>query len=332
MATRATPTIRRHLGRAKRRAHRLLRELSGASRLERQLDEVRFAVGALQADLRGHFDPPGAVSDAEFKVFSQWGEDGIIQHLVRAVPITDTTFVEIGVGDYRESNTRFLAMHDNWRGSIIDLGTAHKDFLATSGMGWRWSIEAISAQVTAENVNELISSTGVTGDIGLLSIDIDGVDYWIWNAISVVDPRIVVIEFNSLFGPDLPVTVPYDSHISAHAAHHSGQYIGASLAALHQLGTAKGYQLVGVGMNGVNAFFVRRDVGAELEALSPDKAYVASRFRTTRDQSGTLTYRGDFDVLLRSMGTLPLVDLRDGAIKQVTELFPESPRSTLHHG
>jgi hypothetical protein len=84
------------------------------------------------------------VRDAEFRVFSQFGEDGIIQFLTHRLAPPDT-FVEIGVADYAESNTRFLAMKDNWRGVIFNAGTAHIEFLRTSEMAWRYSIDAVSS-------------------------------------------------------------------------------------------------------------------------------------------------------------------------------------------
>ena len=193
-------------------------------------------------------------------MFSQFGEDGILQFLLAHVPIERESFVEFGVEDYSEANTRFLLIHDHWRGLIMDGSASAMAGVRASSLAWRHHLTAVDVWVTAENINQLLSDNGCSGDIGLLSIDVDGVDYWIWKAIEVVQPRIVVCEYNALFGPTAEVTVPYDPAFSRSAAHHSWLFFGASLGALARLAEAKGYQLVGVNAAGNNAFFVRKDV------------------------------------------------------------------------
>lgn len=274
--------------------------------VQARIDGLRFSMGTMESRLAGLLPEPQHLRDAEFKVFSQWGEDGILQYLVSRLSPPDV-FIEIGVGDYSESNTRFLAMRNNWRGVIINGGTAHADFLRRSEMAWRWSIAPVSAFVTAENVDDLILQADVKGDVGVLSIDIDGVDYWVWQAISVVSPWIVVIEYNSAFGPDKAVTVPYRPDFMASKAHHTGLFLGASLPALHHLGAALGYRLAGVGSNGVNAFFVRDDVAGDLWNLAPEAAFVRSRVRIARGIDGGLSYTGDDHAqLLYSMRDMEL--------------------------
>ena len=120
---------------------------------------------------------PMTLREAEFGIFSQWGEDGIIQYLVGRVPIERKAFVEIGVEDYRECNTRFLLCNNNWEGLIVDSGTAHLRTLEEEGLRWRYGIDGVSRWVTSDNVNGILEEAGMTGDIGLLSLDIDGVDY-----------------------------------------------------------------------------------------------------------------------------------------------------------
>lgn len=291
------------------------------SRIDRQMDDIRVAIGHLEVRLLRQLEGPRSLREVEFKVFSQWGEDGIIQYLIRAVETPGTTFVEIGVGDYRESNTRFLAVNDNWRGLIIDSGTAHKDFLRGGETGWRYGIDAVSSFVTRDNVNDVIGAAGIGGDVGLLSIDVDGVDYWLWEAIDRIEPRIVIVEFNSILGPDLQVTVPYEATFAAQAAHYSGQYFGASLAALVSLGSCKGYQLVGVGSSGVNAFFVRRDVAGALPDLSAAEAYVPIRARTSRSHRGELTFVNDHRDMLRLIRNKQLMRIDSGKLESVADLY-----------
>ena len=261
---------------------RRLETLTGRG-ADRELDQVRYAIGSLEARIAGQGPKPQTLHDTEFRAFSQFGEDGAIQYLVRQLPGIPTTFVEVGVQDYRESNTRFLAMHDNWAGLAIDGGTAHLDFIRGGETGWRWAVDPVSVFVTAENINQVIAGHGMSGEIGLLSIDVDGVDYWLWDAVSVVRPWIVVVEFNSYFGAEAAVTVPYRRDFDARTAHFSWIYQGASLAALHHLARRKSYRLVGVTSTGINAFFVRDDVAGDLRDLTPEQAYVRTRVRTARD-------------------------------------------------
>ncbi|GAA3813637.1 hypothetical protein GCM10022206_60240 [Streptomyces chiangmaiensis] len=289
--------------------------------VQARIDELRFLMGTMESRLASLLPEPQHLRDTEFKVFSQWGEDGILQYLVSRLSPPDV-FIEIGVGDYSESNTRFLAMKGNWRGVILNGGTAHIDFLRRSEMAWRWSITPVSAFVTAENIDDLILQADVKGDIGVLSIDIDGVDYWVWRAISVVSPWIVVIEYNSAFGSEKAVTVPYRPDFMASKAHYTGLFLGASLPALHHLGAALGYRFVGVGSNGVNAFFVRDDVAGNLWNLSPEAAFVRSRVRIARGIDGELSYTGDDHTqLLYSMRDLELYLVHEQRNVSVAEAF-----------
>jgi hypothetical protein len=229
--------------------------------------------------------------EAEFRVFSQWGEDGILQHLLRHVHISRNIFVEFGVENYTESNTRFLVMNNNWAGLVIDGNSNNIDFIKNDDIYWRHNLKAEHAFITRENINELIRRNGISGEIGLLSIDIDGNDYWVWEAIDVVLPSVVVIEYNSRFGPKRAVTVPYDAGFVQLAAHHSGLYFGASLAALCLLGKRKGYSLVGCNTAGNNAFFVRTELKpSALPELTAAESFVAAQFRQARNAHGALVF------------------------------------------
>jgi hypothetical protein len=132
-------------------------------------------------------------------------------------------------------------------------------------------VTALHAWVTRENVNELIASHGFDGEIDFFSLDLDGVDYWIWDAMTACSPRVVVLEYNSMFGPSRAVTVPYDPAFDR-SRHHT-MYFGASLAAWTVLAAAKGYRLVAVEPAGINAFFLRNDVAPQIPACDPRSAY-----------------------------------------------------------
>ena len=229
---------------------------------------------------------------AEFKVFSQFGDDGILQYLIHETRPEHRTFIEFGVEDYREANTRFLLMNNNWRGLIIDGSQEAMEAVRRDVLHWRFDLTAVGAFITRENINQLFSENGFRGEIGLLSIDIDGNDYWIWEQIDVVQPVIVTIEYNSVFGSQHAVTIPYDPAFFRTSAHYSNLYWGASLRALCLLAEKKGYAFVGSNSNGNNAHFVRKERLGRIPALSPEKGYVESKYRESRDQQGNLTYLG----------------------------------------
>jgi len=228
-----------------------------------------------------------------FKVFSQWDEDGIIQYLVSHLPIQNKTFIEFGVEDYEESNTRFLLLKDHWQGMVLDASESDIRFIQRDRIYWEFDLQAKCAWITKENIDSLLRGAGFSEDVGLLSIDIDGNEYWIWEAIQSIRPRIVIVEYNSLFGLQ-PVSVPYKENFHKLSAHYSGLYYGCSLAALHHLAKKKGYVLVGTNVWGHNAFFIRSDVASEFKGLVPEAVYVPSTYRDSRDLAGNLTFlRGE---------------------------------------
>jgi len=300
-----------------------LRETSPArfarklSQLHAQLERLQLAVGRLEERI-GPRDRDDFTSH-ELSVFSQWGEDGLIAYLVSRVQIDDPSFVEFGVEDYREANTRYLLMTRNWRGLVIDGSPANVSAIKADDISWRFELTARCAFVTRDNINALIAEAGFRGDLGLLSVDIDGNDYWVWQAIDVVQPRIVVAEYNSLWGPDRKVTVPYDPEFVRGRKHYSNLYYGASLAALEQLGRTKGYSLVGGNSAGNNAFFVRDDVLGSLPVVPARRAYRQARFREARDRDGSLTF-ATFSQRLAEVAQLPLHDLDAGSEVSVESL------------
>ena len=262
-----------------------------------------------------------SLREAEFKVFSQFGDDGIIQYLIhRLAPLPDS-FVEFGVENYRESNTRFLLLNNNWRGLVMDSDAASIDHIQHDEIYWRHTLTARRAFVTRDNIDDLLKEAGFLGEVGLLSIDIDGNDYWVWEKLTAINPVIVIVEYNSIFGSDLAVTIPYHPNFARHQAHYSGQFWGASLTALTQLAEKKGYSPVGCNSAGNNAYFVRKDKINNLPVLTAKEAFVDARFRDSRDKTGKLNYLtgaqrfqaiADLEVYdLRQNRTVPLISLRN---------------------
>lgn len=227
--------------------------------------------------------------DYEFKVFSQFGDDGIIQFLIRRHGIDVKKFVEFGVENYREANTRFLLLNNNWKGLVMDGSEKNILQIRDESLYWTHNITAVTQFITAANINQIISENGFAGETGILHIDIDGNDYWIWKELQVTSPQLIIMEYNAVFGLN-PWTVPYDESFYRTEKHHSNLYFGASLAALNKLADEKGYSLVGCNSAGNNAYFVRNDKLNGIKKRTLEEAYRASEFRESRDVNGKLTF------------------------------------------
>jgi hypothetical protein len=256
------------------------------------------------------------IQKAEFKVFSQWGDDGIIHFLANYLDIDEKRFVEFGVENYTECNTRFLLVNDNWSGLIMDGSNENMDSVRKEDIYWRHDLSAIGSFVTAENINQLLSSNGFKGELGLLHIDIDGNDYWVWKAIDVVNPVIVIIEYNSIFGFDKPWTVPYDPAFIRVKAHYSNLFYGTSLLSAYDLAKEKGYSFIGCNSNGNNAYFVRNDKLKELKVRTPHDGYVLSKFSESRDKGGALTFLKK-DERLELLKGLEVYNTRQNLIEKI---------------
>ena len=264
-------------------------------------------------------ETPLPLRETEFKVFSQFGDDGIIQYLIHQLRPVPDSFVEFGVENYRESNTRFLLVNNNWRGLVMDGSEDCIRYIQKDEIYWRHTLIARHAFIDRDNINALLRQAGFTGEIGLLSIDIDGNDYWVWDKIDIVEPVIVIVEYNSIFGPDLAVTIPYDPKFDRHRAHFSGQFWGASLPALTLLAQRKGYSLVGCNSAGNNAYFVRNDKIDKLPVLSPREAFVDARFRDSRDEKGNLTFRTGRE-RFKEIEALSVYDLQQDKLAPLSSL------------
>ena len=228
---------------------------------------------AAHPDLVGGGDPVARLRRTEARVYSQNGEDGVIAHLLSRVGTGDRRFVEFGVEDGSECNTANLALTFGWRGLQLEADAADAA-RARSFYEGRADVRVAEARVTPRNIDELLREHGFDGEIDVLSVDIDGNDYWVWRALEAARPRVVVVEYNAVFGSERSITVPYVERRSPYDVHPSGWYHGASLTALARLGEQKGYVLAGAESRGVNAFFVRRDVAeGKIDAVSPGAAF-----------------------------------------------------------
>lgn len=215
----------------------------------------------------------------EFKIYSQSGEDGTLMGILSRVGTTNKKFMEIGIGNGDECNTANLSINHGWSGFLVD-GDEQQVQNARHFYRYCPNVRVEQCFVTTDNINELLISHRVTGEIDVMSLDIDGNDYWILEKLNVLHPRIVILEYNPTFGPERSVTVPYDPEFYRMNYHKSGYYHGASLTALTKLMSERGYILIGCDSNGYNSFFVRKDVaeGIFLE-VPPRLAYYPAKPR-----------------------------------------------------
>lgn len=212
-----------------------------------------------------------------FKNFSQTDEDGILLYIFSIIGSTNQKCIEICAGDGIECNTANLIIHHGWTGLLIDGDKKNvlngEQFYRTHPNTRIFPPRFLHAWITRENINQIIQVNGYEGDIDLLSIDIDGMDYWIWDAIEAVKPRVVVIEYQDILGPEKSLTVPYKADFNAYIYPTTAgmpNFCGASLPALVKLGRKKGYRLVGCNRYGYNAFFIKDSL--EKEKLAEIKA------------------------------------------------------------
>jgi hypothetical protein len=285
--------------------------LQGSDAHERTL-ELLGAFLAQQVAIKQHVS---SLHDVEFRVYSQWGDDGIIQWIISHLPSIPKRFIEFGVEDYSESNTRFLMVNNNWTGLVMDGSPENIYRLRRRKWFWRYGLTALPCFVTRDNVNSLIADWAANREIGLLHIDVDGNDYWLWDAIRCISPSICIMEYNAVFGSERAVTIPYSADFRRFDAHYSGQYFGASLAALTILARAKDYALVGTNSAGNNAYYVRADLLTDdLHEIELKDAFTTPTFCDSRDQRHRLNFL-PYDQRQSSIRGLPVLNVVSGDIE-----------------
>jgi uncharacterized protein YneR len=242
---------------------------SHQAHIKRKLDAVLRYLAMAAIDDISHPSMQYEMIRRRFKILSQNEEDGLILTLFKLIGATNRRFVDIGCGG-TGGNSGFLAQECGWSGLMVDgdEGNIIKIKARYAGNG----VKGLAAFVTKDNVNDLLKDEGYAGEIDLLSIDIDGNDYWIWDAVSVCSPRVVIMEYNWKFGPNSAVTIPYKADFHWRNDAFKG-YHGASLAALDKLGIKKGYRLIACDQAGVNAFFLRNDIKPDIPRCEVIHAY-----------------------------------------------------------
>jgi len=282
-------------------------------------DRLLLLQGKNACHVSRSLDHIDTLSDIEFGIYSQWGEDGILEWLIQRLPISSKRFIEFGVEDYREANTRFLLINRNWRGLVIDGSPENMEHVRNEEIYWRHDLAALSAFINRDNISDLIAQSGFSGSVGVLSVDIDGNDYWVWEAIECVRADVVVCEYNAVFGDVHPITIPYRPDFRRTAAHRSNLYYGASISALRLLASRKGYELIGTNRAGVNAFCVRRELFSRVAPMVECKEPNPSLFREARGEDGALTFVSGVG-RLEKIRDMPVVRVDTGRTVLLREL------------
>lgn len=243
-----------------------------------------------------------SIHEAEFSIFSQGGDDGIIQYLVSKIDCPKR-FIDMGAGTYTQPDTRFLLQYSNWSGLAIDSSPVEEKLPL-------FDLETKQAFITAENANDLIK-----GEVGLLNIDIDGNDYWVWKAIKI-NPAIVVIEYNPFFGLH-PITIPYNKDFIRTKSDYGTIYCGASLTALYDLAKNKGYTFVGCSRQGLNAYFVRNDKVGDLKILTPEEGFIPSYGKEHRDKNGKVYFMKPQEAVTFFLKDAPVFNTRENKMEKL---------------
>jgi hypothetical protein len=184
-------------------------------------------------------------------------------------------------------------MNNNWRGFVIDSSKLNIRKLRSSYYFWKHNLTAVSAFITENNINELLEKSGFEEDLGLLSIDIDGNDYYVLEAIKNFKPRILIVEYNATFGFEREISIPYRADFDRTVSHYSNLYFGASLPSFEALAISLGYSFVTTVSGGGNAIFVRNDVlNLKITQMISKDRSSGPECRESRDKFGKLDYLG----------------------------------------
>jgi len=209
------------------------------------------------------------ISEAGFRCYSQFEEDGIILYVLAIIGMNTKKVVEICCGDAAECMATNLILNHGYQGFLFDGDEGNISKAVAFFSQKRDCIltppKVKHAWITKDNVNFLLKDIGVTGEVDLLSLDIDGNDYYIWEVIDAINPRLCVFETHNLIPGDLSLTIPYDETFSCWAKEgYEQEFRSVSLLAMKKLSQAKGYRLIGAHKHGFNAFFLRNDIGQRL--------------------------------------------------------------------
>lgn len=246
-----------------RRAGRLLQAVDNMPPAGTAIRLQQLQLMAQYRSMRNRPSDLPAVTDVRFDIFSPDGEDGVLLYIFGLIGFRSRRCIDIGGAGITASNTANLVVHHDFECLLLDgnaRATARTERSYRRYRPFR-SPTCVSAWITRDNVNALVADYGMIGEVDLVSLDLDGIDWWILDALTVVQPRVLVVEYQDILGPDRAWTVPYHPDFSVHDypvnANNGYNYCGAGLRAFANLLRPRGYRLVGSNRSGYNAFFVK---------------------------------------------------------------------------
>ncbi|MDC0417209.1 hypothetical protein OAL74_02035 [Candidatus Pelagibacter sp.] len=277
-----------------------------------------FLQGKINYELNKEKKIINDLSDVEFSVFSQFGEDGIINWIIDKLDSIPKIFIEIGTQDYWESNTRFLLKLKNWKGYLIEANIDDVKKIKTQSIYWQNDIKVIHKFIDKDNILSTLNKNVAEKEIGLISLDIDGNDYWILEKIENIKPYIFVCEYNPIFGDLNLISTLYDPFFDRTKKHYSNMYFGCSIKALIDLMDKKHYTFLGSNSKGMNAFFIRNDLIENFRISIRNKKIFKPTIREARDEKGRLNFKTvseNFELIKN----LDVIDLTDYSKKKLSD-------------
>ena len=269
-------------------------------------------------NMRKNYKNISNLNEVDFKVFSQNGEDGIIDYLLFSLQIEKPKFIEIGVGDYYESNTRFLFERSSGDGLIIDIIDNFQKRVKKNIRLWRGNLKILNRKIDSENILETLKEFNFFDNIDLFSIDVDSIDYWILEKMPKKFCKLIVAEYNPYFGSNLEISVPNDKNFDRSKYHHSNLCFGASLKSIINLLDRKSFVFLGTNLFKNNAFFVNSDFKDNLFLEIPNNnelnSFTNASFRESRDINDKLTFI-DPKNILNEIKKCDVVDLSNNERK-----------------
>ena len=284
-------------------------------------ENLKFQNGCAQLNsLRHLYKNITKLNQVELKIFSQNGEDGIIDYLIFQLNIEKPKFLEIGVGDYTESNTRFFYERTSSQGTIIDCIKDFKNEVLRKNNIWKGDLKIIDKKINSENILEVIKIKDIFNNLDIFSIDIDGIDYWIIKELPKNFSKIAIIEYNSVFGNEKSFSVPNLQNFNRSNYHYSNLCFGMSLKAAIEIMEKKNFYFIGVNLMRNNAFFISKEFqkndyfkNLEIDKLEQIKE---ANFRESRDKNGKLNYLSGMEKL-KEILKCEVVDLSDQSLPKV---------------
>ena len=298
--------------------------------VKNSVESLKFQNGCSHLNLMKFFYKDVVkLNEVEMKIFSQNGEDGIIDYLINQLNIEKPKFLEIGIGDYSESNTRFIYERTSPKGMVVDCINDLEKKIKKKVKVWKGDLIIINKEINSSNALQLLNKDNMLNDLDLFSIDIDGIDYWILEQLPKHFSKIVVLEYNPTFGFDLEVTVPNTSNFNRSKYHYSNLCFGMSFKAAMNLMNKKGFYFIGSNLLRNNAFFISKKYQKKIFfknlKIDTSNSNIVSNFRESRGKNKKLNYLNGINKL-KEILDCKVVDLnnKNKKIFKIRDLMPRN--------